>query len=100
MASTDPPSKPPINPFDAARARPSSDVTIVWTAADVQSIRPDWSPRECEDFLRLVADRFAPGLLRIGSSLLQALSIDPRFGGKIGHPPKVSEHQGEESADS
>lgn len=100
MVSNDPPSKPPINPFDAARARASSDVTVVWTAADVQSIRPDWSPRECEEFLRLVANRFAPGLLRIGLSLLQALSIDPRWGGKIGHRPEASEHQGEASPDS
>ena len=100
MVSNDPPSKPPINPFDAARARASSDVTVVWTAADVQSIRPDWSPRECEEFLRLVANRFAPGLLRIGVTLLQALSIDPRFGGKIGHRPEASDGQVDKAPDS
>lgn len=82
MASTDPPSKPFINVFEAAKARQSSDVTVVWTAANVRTIRPDWTPRECEEFLRRVSDKFAAGLLRIGISLLQALSTDPDFGGK------------------
>lgn len=82
MASSDPTAKPSLNVFEAAIARPSSDVTIGWTARDVQRLRPDWNPHECEEFLRGVASRFAHGMLRMGLSLLQELSVDPRFGGK------------------
>ncbi len=86
MGSSDLSPKSPIDPFEAAQARQSSDVTVVWTSADVQRIRPDWSSLECEEFLRKVRDRFASGLLQAGITLLQALSIDPRFGGKPVQP--------------
>lgn len=99
MASTDPPEKPFINIFEAAKARQSADITVMWTPKDVQAIRPDWNPCECEEFLRRVADQFAPGVLRVGMTLLQALSIDPRFGGKIGQRPRAAGHEGEESPD-
>lgn len=100
MASTDPPEKPFINIFEAAKARQSADITVMWTAKDVQAIRPDWNPRECEEFLRRVVDQFAPGVLRVGITLLQALTIDPRFGGRIGERPKGSERLGENPPDS
>jgi len=81
VASNKPESKPSLNVFEAAKARKSSDVTVVWTVKDIQNIRPDWDPRQCEEFLKGVSERFALGVLRLGLTLLQALSVDPRFGG-------------------
>ena len=88
MASDDPSPKPPVNPFDAARARPSSDVTVVWTVQDVQLLRPDWDPRKCEEFLNGIFVTFAAGMLRQGMTVLLALSVNPRFGGAPKGPPK------------
>ncbi len=81
MASNDPAPKQGLNVFDSAKARKSSDVTVAWTAQDIQNIRPDWNPRQCEEFLQGVSERFAGGVLRLGLTLLESLSVDPRFGG-------------------
>jgi hypothetical protein len=72
-------SRSPINPFEAAKARVSSDITVVWTAADVQALRPDWNPRECEEFLRGIAGRFGPAMVRMGLDVLKTLAHDPNL---------------------
>jgi hypothetical protein len=70
----------PVDPFAAARVRKPTEITVEWTVADIQSMRPDWTPRECEEFMQRIAARFAAGILALGLSLIRALATDPRFG--------------------
>lgn len=84
VATNDQGGRSPIDPSAAARARKSTDITVVWTAADVRSVRPDWSPNQCHEFLSRIQGQFAVGVLRLGMSLIHTLSLDPNYGGGIG----------------
>ena len=67
-----------IDPFAAAMARVSADITLTWSVADMQSLRPDWSKAQCEAFMRCVAKHFAPEVLRVGLAMLLVMSRNPQ----------------------
>lgn len=60
----------PIAPFAAARARTSADITITWSVANLQDLRPDWTKEQCEAFMRRMARPFATEMLRMGLTAL------------------------------
>ena len=66
----------PINPFDAAMARGSTSVNVEFSAADVQRVRPEWSWKQCQTFLRQNRLEFAAAVLRLGTAILGAMTAD------------------------
>ena len=74
------PRRSPINPFEAARKRPSTpDIRVGWSTHDLQILRPDWTPRQCERFMLRHGQKFAAGMVRLGLSVLASMADDPRF---------------------
>jgi hypothetical protein len=46
---------------------------VVWTAADVQTIAPAWTIKECEEWLRREERHIQDRLIELGWDVLEAL---------------------------
>jgi hypothetical protein len=84
-----------IDPFAAAMAKISADITITWSVADMQSLRPEWSKAQCAAFMRCVAKHLAPEVLRVGLAMLLVMSQNPKWQPPA-DPQKMNQDGGED----
>jgi hypothetical protein len=51
------------------------EVVIKWVAEDIQQLRPDWTPEQCEDMLHKVGSHLKDRSIEIGWEILDMLLV-------------------------
>jgi hypothetical protein len=51
----------------------SNEVVIRWLAEDIQQLRPNWTPEQCEDMLHMVGGHLKDRSIEIGWEILDML---------------------------
>lgn len=47
--------------------------TVAWTAEDLQTLRPNWSDKKCEDWLDSNEDYIQTRLIELGWEVMESL---------------------------